>query len=483
MADFIASANTFARRCGILLEPLGRPWRAGPVERLCYTNTFSRLFRIDPASNMLFVYIALAYLVALLLVPFYIGIEPVENAQINLERGLLILLAASVAKRDVLPTFSAGVRDLFAYRNGLALFLTGYFLVRAIAAALSPFAVSIPIVINDIASNFFVFLAFFVIFSQVRVEKEIARILEVSVLIIAGVVALELVLGFNVFTSLAPEGAGKAINEASIQRSGLLRVKGPFEHPLTLAHMVVMILPLFLFSKLPFSNPLRVLCVVLLVGMGFATGSRSGLVLVAFQLGLWAVLRPMRINLGSGYITTRGVAFAVAPLVLAAVLVLAEQRSGSGLFESHVREAQIRNGLIAIREKPFFGFGPGPGAIAAITEGMRGGIGAMKLWRANLGTVDNWYLSVLLSSGFMGFAAFILLIGSILYQGVELFSNAARRYWLEQQGWDGLALGLLIGCTFGAIFMAILSIFTLHPLFFILAAWLTAITVLARRHA
>lgn len=432
---------------------------------------------------MLFVYIALAYLVALLTIPFYIGIEPVQNAQINAERILLVLLAAAIVKRDVLPTFVGAVRDLAAERKLIFWSVTGYFALRMVAAILSPYAVSIPIALYEIASNLIVFFAFFAIFSRLNVDQEVSKILRFGIILIAGVVALELVLGFNIFTALAPEGAGAAINNASIARSGLLRVKGTFEHPLTLAHMIVMILPLFLFAKLPISSKARLLSIALLVGMGFATGSRSGLVLMAVQLGLWAVLRPMRINLGAGHITTRGVAFAVAPLVLAAVLVLAEQRSGAGLFESHVREAQIRNGLIAIREKPFFGFGPGPGAIAAITEGMRGGIGAMKLWRANLGTVDNWYLSVLLSSGFMGFAAFVLLIGSILYQGVELFSNAARRYWLQQQGWDGLALGLLIGCTFGAIFMAILSIFTLHPLFFILAAWLTAISVLARRHA
>lgn len=432
---------------------------------------------------MLFVYIALAYLAALLMIPFYIGIEPVQNAQINVERVLLVLLAVAIVKRDVFPTFSAAVRNLSTERKLVFWSLTGYFALRMVAALLSPFVVSIPIVINEIASNLLVFFAFFAIFSRLDVSREVVTIVRIAIMLIAGVVVLELVLGFNIFTPLAPSDAGAAINNASIARSGLLRVKGTFEHPLTLAHMIVMILPLFLFAKLPITVRARMVSIVLLIGMVFATGSRSGMVLVVIQLGLWAVLRPLRVSLGGGYISTRVLAVAAAPLVIAAVVVFAEQRAGADLFYSEVREAQLRNGLIAIREKPFFGYGPGPGAIAAVMDGMRSGVGAMKLWKVSFNTVDSWFISVLLSSGYTTLTVFLLLLGSIFYQGFELFANPARRYWLEAQGWDGLALGLLIGCIFGALFMTILSIFTLHPLLFILSAWLTALTFLARRHA
>lgn len=424
--------------------------------------------------------IALIFLAALLVVPFYIGPELAPNAQLNAERFLLVLLAASLIDRGSAQMFFRGSNVLLRQRALVAVTLTAYFLLRFISALFSPFPVSVLFVVNEIASQLFVFLVFFSLFLHFDLRRQIGVIFALSIFLILLIVLVELAFGQNFLTSLAPEGAGTAINNQAIVRSGLLRVKGTFEHPLTLAHMVVMILPVLLFSSLGLRPFVRIAAILSLILMGLSTGSRTLVVLMVLELGIWSMLRPIRFNTGATTFTSRGVALLLGPIAIGLAIYVAQQISGTSLFESGVRSAQIRNGMIGIQAKPWFGYGPGPGAIAAITDGMRGGVGAMRLWRENLSTVDNWFLSVLLSSGFTTFFAFLALIAAILAQGKDVLLEGIMRARLAAQGMDSLAIGLWLGCLFGAGFMAVLSIFTLHPLFYILAAWLTALVTRAR---
>ena len=423
--------------------------------------------------------VALLYLAALLMAPFYIGPEVAANAQINAERLLLLVLAATILMGSNLQRVGSALRVLISQRGLLFAVIVGFFVLRLISAFASPYPVSTLIVINELAANLMIFIVFFAIFFHFDIRREIQMVFVVSIVFMFFVACFELALGYNPFTQFAPAGAGMAINAAEMTRDGFLRVKATFEHSLTLGHTIVMLLPFFLFISKS-SLALRSTMVGLLVFLAIATGSRSTILLAFVEIGIAAIYYGGAIRFGEARISTRALAISLAAVVLVVAVTIATNTAGKGLFDSYIREAQINNGLIAIRQKLILGYGPGPGALEAIVAGMKG-IGAMRMWRANLETVDNWYLTVLLTSGVPAFILFVSMIGLLAKQAFELlFVNRVLAQRLRRHDHHALAVGVATATIFGAAFMAILSIFTVHALFYIFAAWLTATYVHAK---
>ena len=417
--------------------------------------------------------LALLYLAALLIVPFYIGPEVAQNAQINAERVLLILLAASIFTKYNFAIVRDGLSTLARERALLLSVVTLFFAFRLLTAFVSPHSVSVLIVLNEIASNLLVFVVFFSLFLKFDLRREIELVLSIGVVVMFLVTLFELAAGYNPLTQFAPANAGSAINSADMQRDGFLRVKATFEHGLTLGHAIVMILPFFLFvSRMP--GLYRYSMIAMLLLMAMFTGSRTSILLAIAEVGLAFVILAPQLRFGNQTVSTRTLALGLAGISLIVAVGIAQSVSGKGVFESYIREAQINNGLIAIQAKPWFGYGPGPGALEALLDGMRG-VGALRMWRANLTTVDNWYLTVLLTSGWPGLLLFVTMVGLIAKQGIELLvTNRILHDRLRRFGYRPVVYMAAMSVVFGLGFMLTLSIFTVHPLFYLFAAWLTA---------
>lgn len=420
--------------------------------------------------------LALWYLFALISIPFYIGPEIASNAQINAERAILATLAIAIIMRALPRLIGPPLRALFQGSPLILVMFLGYFTWRLIAAILSPYSVSKYLFINEVLSQAMIFLIFFGLFRRNDFLPRFARIIQISLTFVAITVVVELILGFNVFTALAPEGAGSAILNASIERAGLLRVKGTFEHPLTLGNLVVLLLPLALFCSRNSILRYRFLVGLALIAISVTTGSRSIQAIVAAQVLLF-LLVGFNFKVAGRKLYPFATFAPLAPALFLMVLQVVESKTGLGILESYVREAQIRNGLISIQDSPWIGFGAGPGPVTAIFAAMSSGEGAMQLWEANAATVDNWYLSVLLASGWPALFFFIGFGLSVLLPPVFLLSRRRARASMRQAGELGLVLALVIGFASNMALMSVLSIFTLHPLWFIWAAWLSSLSI------
>jgi hypothetical protein len=423
--------------------------------------------------------IALLYIAAVLMVPFYIGPELAENAQINAERLLLMLLGVSIFLGNNARVVGAGIRVLVRERGLLTLIIGVFFTLRLVSAFASPYAVSVLIVLNELASNLLVFVVFFSVFLQFDIRRELETVFVVAVGFIFAVTLFELAAGYNPFTQFAPLDAGGAINAAEMSRDGFLRVKGTFEHALTLGHAIVMLLPFFLFAS-RLGTGLRYTMIARLLLMAVFTGSRTTILISFAEVGAALIINAGRLQFGEKAVSTRAVAIAFAVLAVFTAVFLAQTTTGKGLFESYIREAQINNGLIAIQHKLWLGYGPGPGALDALVTGMKG-VGALRMWQANLTTVDNWYLTVLLTSGLPSLIFFMAMIVLLIAQGMRLLvTDSNLRNRLVRYEHQGIALAVFVSTLSAAIYMVTLSIFTVHALFYMFAAWLTATYVHTR---
>ncbi|WP_185804939.1 O-antigen ligase family protein [Pontivivens nitratireducens] len=429
-------------------------------------------------------YLPRLYLFALLCIPFYIGPELAANVQLNVERLTLALMAAAVLTGVYGKVIRPAISQLWRTSPVFLLSFIGFFLWRALAAFMSPYTVSQYLVINEVASNAFVFILFFWLYFQNGTIQPVLRILTFSVFWMAAVVAIELATQSNPFTPFASASAGDAILNASIERGGMLRSKGAFEHPLTLGQYVVFLLPIVLFmdrAQLPLRRAFLV--AVLLIGIGIATGSRATLLILTAQILIYLLFWGLRVGISGRQVNLGVFLWILVPVAAVFVAALAERITGNELFSSYTRVAQIVNGLIAAGNAPWFGFGQGPGGTQAIADAVTYASGSLILWEANLNTIDNWFLSILLGSGLPAVILFLMFNLVVLLSGMRCILHGPTRRAIRQRGELGQFIGVFIAFGGSLGFMGILSIFTLHPLHFILLAWLLALCARYRRVA
>lgn len=427
-------------------------------------------------------YLPRLYLFALLCIPFYIGPELATNVQLNVERLTLVLLASAVLAGAYGKVIRPAISQLWRTSPVFLLSFIGFFLWRALAAFVSPYTVSQYLVLNEVISNAFVFIMFFGLYFQKGTIQPILRILTFSVFWMAFIVLIELATQSNPFTPFASASAGDAILNASIERGGLLRAKGAFEHPLTLGQYVVFLLPIVLFmdrAQLPVRRAFLV--AGLLIGIGIATGSRATMLILMVQILTYLLFWGLRVGVAGRQVNLGVFLWVLVPVAAFFVATLAERITGNELFSSYTRVAQIVNGLIAAGNAPWFGFGQGPGGTQAIADTVTYASGSLMLWEANLNTIDNWFLSILLGSGLPAVILFSIFNLTVLLPGAWCILHGPTRREIRDKGELGQFIGVFIAFGGSLGFMAILSIFTLHPLHFILLAWLGALCARYRR--
>lgn len=413
------------------------------------------------------------YLFTLVSIPFYIGPEIAANVQINAERVLLVatLMLFFLSKKSA--NYLSGITTLYARNSFFMTVFTLFFLWRGMSSILAGQNVAIYLFLYEVASNFLILIVFYVaVFTKDGFDK-VLIVLKWSLCIVLFFAVVEFILGINILASLAPANAGKAITASAITRTGVLRVKSVFEHPLTLGHLCVMILPILLFIDTKMLVPklkwLGVISVTLLV---IATGSRMTVALSAVIFVVYLLLAGPRLRFNGGRSGIR-VGVLLLPLLIIVPLWgggVIGGITGTGQLDSYVRRAQITNGLIAIEQKPMFGFGQGSAGLSAIADVVRSGERSLRLWNANFATVDNWYLSVLLSAGYPGLILFIMFNVSLWFIALRTRMNRTIIRRMKSNQEYGLWLGLFVSIVAGQVFMLILSIFTMQPFFYILIA-------------
>ncbi|WP_417268642.1 O-antigen ligase family protein [Celeribacter baekdonensis] len=425
--------------------------------------------------------IARWYFVALLCIPFYIGPSLATNAQLNAERLLVVLLVFAFFTRVVNLRFGHSFKELYSARPLTLMAFIFYFSWRGLAAALSPQTVSMLLFINEFMTEVFMAFVFYGFFFVKDYTDPLIKVLKASVVFIFAIVCLEIVLKQNPFSAFAPADAGNAIKAAAIERAGLIRAKGTFEHPLTLAYFVISVLPFFLFGDRARGFTHRRLFVLGLVLIGVATGSRTALGMMFVELVVYVLISKPAFGFNAKRLDARLVLIPAVLLLLPLIIMLAEQRAGASLLQSNARTAQLTNGLIAIWNQPWFGYGQGQGPTQAIETAMKYGEGSIYMWEENFNTIDNWFLSVALSSGLPSLIAFVAYLFAVVVPPIVLVTSAKVRVQMRDNTHLGLVYALILSCAAQMGFMAILSIFTLHPLYFIFSFWLISLHILYAR--
>lgn len=278
---------------------------------------------------------------------------------------------------------------------------------------------------SNVTKELLFFMSFFLIFyltvSVVRSPDAIHAVLKTLVVgaaIVAFFALIERRTRYNVFDHL--EGWIPFLNfeggiaESGIRRGGRLRVYASAQHPIALAAMLVMVVPLAAYLWYQTRRRLwLVLTGILAVGV-FATVSRTG-ILMLFAVAIVAlVLRPA---------TTGRAVIALLPLLVAVHLItpgslgslrgaffpreglIAEQSRFSGRASPRRLEPQFA----AIRERPAVGQGYG----TRVTQGPL----------QNARVLDNQWLATAVEIGLLGVFVWVWLFVSFIRKA----GRAARR--------------------------------------------------------
>jgi O-Antigen ligase len=231
--------------------------------------------------------------------------------------------------------------------------------------------------------------------------------------VIAGFVFLERLLGKNYIALLAPRSDDLAslINSMASARirDGQYRTQGTFEHPLLLAEfsaIAVCFAAAYLLwpVKKGYVKSLAWAAMIGGLASAYMSGSRSAYISIATGLGAVGSLYlfgPKVGRLVKSQVFTRRFAilfltFLGGLLFLSILPILAKGNSAGDEASSAGRLVMLETGLRAIEQSPIFGAGPGTGALVA---GIR--------TRADMVTLDNYLLGMTLESGI---PALILLV-------------------------------------------------------------------------
>lgn len=287
-----------------------------------------------------------------------------------------------------------------------------------------------------------IYINSFILFGYIFASLENGGIVLFRILIFCGILVglagiSEAFSEHNLFSKFASAGedgdvSGTLANIAAEKiREGAYRAQSTFDHPIVFAQFVAALIPVsiygmlreksFFWRILAFASlPIALLSIL-------KSGSRAGIVSVMVAFGLVAVVMWLR-ALVHGRLT-KIVAFVSLPALLGGLgvgyLLLKELAAGRGQHEvssSEVRILMLRNGISSLTDNPIFGFGQGQ----AITKA---GIFNSK----GLATIDNYFLSIAIDSGYIGLALFIILL--------LVFTIKALVVSVKNPGQEGLFVG------------------------------------------
>lgn len=273
-----------------------------------------------------------------------------------------------------------------------------------------------------------VFLPALILISILSFKKDIETFLLVLAVVGGGVVLIslmEIIISKNVFLLYLPPGfvmSSEFIEQALSEkiRGGVFRVQGPFGHPLLLAQFLVVLLPVYVYLFFMGTNKgIRLISFILIpltIVVLYKTGSRAIFVGIAVEIAVIAVLY-LRLVIVTKRASTLGwiviVSYPIFILLAMFIFYLTMDfflgQTVSEMNSTNARFLMWEKGLSIVAGSPFFGFGSGS---AAYVLGFTGRDGVL--------TIDSYYLSVLLESGYLGLFIFMTYLVLIFYLGIQL---------------------------------------------------------------
>jgi hypothetical protein len=391
---------------------------------------------------------------ALLRIPGLFGVSP---ARIVL--ALVLLIWFYMVFRS--PSFRARLGDLLSSAKPIVYSMVILFVFKLLSLFET---VSVYFSLKGVLNELFTaYLLFPITLTLVNSERRVRYF--IGVLVLAGVVSAllgvyESRIGHNLFLGyLEIDSDYLAGSMADKMRAGVYRIQSTFYHPLTFSEFLAMLSPLLAMAML--SPPRRLakgvmalLIMPLILYVIVKSGSRSGVVAFAFSMAVMIAMVLYRKAKTSRDVTASaltGIAVLLF-LMLAALVGYAMSDFVVGRTMSEVRSGQSRilmweMGIAKAVLQPLFGYGQDLGAYAL---GYQGGV-----------TIDSYYLSVLLESGFVSLAAYCFMLGYTIKRGVA--------YGVSRRDFGGnLAIAISSAVLAFAAIKVILSLSHNHGILFAL---------------
>mgnify|MGYP005849889227 CR=1 FL=1 len=318
-------------------------------------------------------------------------------------------------------------------------------------------------------------LPFFILATVLRDARDL-RVVLLAVVFSGGAVAalglVESILGRNPIAANLPPGfvlSSEFIAQAAQEKiRGTYRAQSTFSHPLLFGEFLVLAVPLTIFAAVHDPNRLvRLTSWLLLPAMGlalFRSGSRAamltmaGTVAILFIATLFRAPLTRRSNPATwlGIVALPAIFLGIAVGVIAA-LDIVTGRSLQEMQSSSARLFMWQRGLFLIENSPFIGYGV---YRAAEVLGFTG--------RGGVLTVDSYYLTLLLESGWPSLILFLMFAVSIL-------SVCGKLAIFDRSETGGLAVAIAASLTGVLTMRAILSTPYNLPLFFALCGVVLAL--------
>ena len=288
-------------------------------------------------------------------------------------------------------------------------------------------------VTNDVTKALLFFASFYLVFyfivSVVRTPRQIHAVVKTLVVATAGVALFAIVerrTDYNVFNHLQGwiplvEFQG-GLEAEGIARGGRLRVYGSAQHPIALAALFAMVLPLSVYLAYQARRILWYLTTTLMALALLATVSRTGIVMLAAIGVVFLVLR--RDVLKRAWLLVLP-AFVVVHLLMPGTIgsfrsaFLPPQGIGSEQTEFAGRISSERVGpqFAVIKEKPAFGQGYGTRVTTGPDQNSR--------------ILDNQWLATAVETGLVGVFGWLwLFVRFIRRAGREAKRDLSERGWL-----------------------------------------------------
>lgn len=413
-------------------------------------------------------YVAVAALLAQFLWPRFLyfsvagkGVNPYTLLTIA---TFLLAIAAFLTRRtlqsNVLTTLFQGKGLVFAF----ILFWGWRFVCDlAVGQGMS----SVGLTITDFLYLGSWFSTGLIIFSDARMRNSLPYLLALTTILatLAGVV--EAVTGTQVIQMLglmrfaAGDSYLNTLLVSDLTRGTAARIHSLFSHPAIYGQVMAAMLPigLHLFLSRRFSDKaLGAITIAAVMTSIYLCNARSPVIvagvasMVFVALYLFDLRRPIRLAMG-----LLGVCLALAAIP-ATMQVLGDFTAGRTQEESgssNARNIQMERGTSALAVSPTMGYGQGSAEDHASTQSRVESLGI------TVRTVDNYYLTTAVESGYVGLALLFVYYIAMIFQG---FSGAYRTPQDSARTLCcavlGSALGLTVGLTITSISDTLSMIFT-----------------------
>ncbi len=394
-------------------------------------------------------------LVLIILWPEYIGFKLSSLPSIGIDRLItlclgFILFASYTQKNNSIPKFNI---DGFLY-----LFLLCWFCLTAV---FTPFELLRPLFAS--INWFFIgpLLGLYIHTFMKNDSSKVIKYIFIAILLANMIGFLELILQKPLFGDFIITTTEFNKNQGvEFIRSGIYRVKSVFWHPLVFAQFILVGVCINYYYYFNLSDvKLKILCILYLIAsyiLLFNTGSRAGFylsILIPFIYFYFKLYTVSKFNL-----FLKGFNLISIPIVLIGSFYLIsnsldDARNIESLFiageisveetSTLARVVQLDKGWEAIKNRPILGVGL-TNAGQAISRN----------------SVDNYYLSIFIETGIVGFGILLFL----LYRRISLGIKGIKHYK------DPLLICLLCSCAAILLFYFILSIARANLILFPLLA-------------